>query len=170
MQDVAYVGIGVDECDKCRGGEVDVDIGVVLLSCGRGGTKALGGASKCTYYDHMNYAHKSARSANYKISEDDRSGEGEGDDEWAFLNLAGLRTSGVTHVMVVANIWGCAHGSPTSSIGWQDLEGAFLRVTGSSANSKEFSNAETIGYIDLDGMNGPAKNGAGQAHGIGFGV
>ena len=30
-------------------------------------------------------------SSNYAISEDDRSGEGEGDDEWAYLNLAKLR-------------------------------------------------------------------------------
>lgn len=159
MQDVAYVGIGVDECDKCPGGEVDVDIGMVLLSCRREGTKKLGGASNCEYYDHVNYRHKK-ESTNYRISEDDRSGEGEGDDEWAFLNLAGLRTSGVTHVMVVANIFGCANGRPNSEIGWQDLEGAFLRVTGSSANSKDFSNAETIGYVDLDAMHGPARNGA----------
>ncbi|CAJ1368736.1 unnamed protein product, partial [Effrenium voratum] len=45
-------------------------------------------------------------------------------------------------------------------IGWQDLEGAFMRVTGSSSVSKSFQNAETIGYVDLDGMSGPARNGA----------
>ncbi|CAJ1457005.1 unnamed protein product, partial [Effrenium voratum] len=162
LQDVAYVGIGVDECDKCRGGEVDVDIGMVLLSCPDGNTKGLGGAipSQCRYVDHQNFNHKSRRDF-YAISEDDRSGEGEGDDEWAFMNLAELRKTGVSHVLIVANIYGCAHGRPTSPIGWQDLEGAFMRVTGSSGVSKSFENAETIGYVDLDGMQGPAQNGAG---------
>jgi len=164
LQDVAYVGIGVDECDKCPNGEVDVDIGMVLLNCPDGNTKGLGGAipSQCKYVDHQNFAHKTSGSSNYAISEDDRSGEGEGDDEWAYLNLAKLRQTGVSHVLIVANIYGCAKNHPPSSeIGWQDLEGAFMRVTGSSAHSKSFENAETIGYVDLDGMQGTAKNGAG---------
>mmetsp|Transcript_75401 Transcript_75401/g.180103 ORF Transcript_75401/g.180103 Transcript_75401/m.180103 type:complete len:832 (+) Transcript_75401:48-2543(+) len=164
LQDVAYVGIGVDECDKCPNGEVDVDIGMVLLNCPDGNTKGLGGAipSQCKYVDHQNFAHKTSGSSNYAISEDDRSGEGEGDDEWAYLNLAKLRQTGVSHVLIVANIYGCAKNHPPSSeIGWQDLEGAFMRVTGSSAHSKSFENAETIGYVDLDGMQGPAQNGAG---------
>ncbi|CAJ1412250.1 unnamed protein product [Effrenium voratum] len=160
LQDVAYVGVGVDECDKCPGGEVDVDIGLVLLSCPLGHTKALGGAvaGQCRYVDHQNFAHRSTHGS-YAISEDDRSGKGEGDDEWAFLNLAKMGKSGITHAMVVANIFGCV-GGQRPGIGWQDLEGAFMRVTGSSSVSKSFQNAETIGYVDLDGMSGPARNGA----------
>jgi hypothetical protein len=134
----------------------------VLLSCERGNTKALGGTTgKCAIYDWANYAHNKPQNYFYAIAEDDRGGEDEGDDEWAFLNLAELKKIGVTHAMIVANIFGCKSGSPTSPIGWQDLEGAFLRVTGSSNSQKDFENAETIGYIDLDGMTGPARNGAG---------
>jgi len=163
LQNVAYVGIGVDECDKCpNGGGVDVDIGVVLLSCRPGNQKNLGTVGQCSYYHHINYQQRRTKTNNYAISEDNRDGEGEGDDEWAFLNLEGLQRDGVTHVIVSANIFGCkSGGSPQGGIGWQDLEGAFLRVTGSGATSKEVSNAETIGYIDLDGMQGPAANGAG---------
>jgi stress response protein SCP2 len=161
LQDVAYIGIGVDECDKCRrdAGAVDIDIGLLLLSCNQDpNSKSLGNAGQCAYYDHQNYAHRRPKNNFYAISEDDRGGDGEGDDEWAFLNLAELAKMGVTHAVVLANIFGCA--SHTAQIGWQDLEGAFARVTGSSRASKDFENAETISYIDLDGMTGPAKNGA----------
>jgi len=162
LQNVAYIGLGVDECDKCPGGGVDVDIGVILLSCRPGNQKNLGTVGQCSYYHHINYAQRRTKTNHYAISEDNRGGDGEGDDEWAFLNLEGLHRDGVTHAIVSANIFACEDGrNPPGGIGWQDLEGAFLRVTGSGATSKEFENAETVGYIDLDGMQGPAKDGAG---------
>jgi len=162
LQNVAYIGVGVDECDKCRNGGVDVDVGVVLLSCKPAHSKNLGSVGQCSYYHHVNYAQRQTKTNNYAMSEDSRGGEGEGDDEWIFLNLEGLQRDGVTHAIISANIFGCEDGSqPQGGIGWQNLEGAFLRVTGSGGSSKEVENAETIGYIDLDGMEGPARNGAG---------
>jgi len=162
MDDVAYVGIGVDECDKCGGQGVDVDIGVLLLSCGHDASSdKLGSPSACEYYHHLNYAQRSTNNNYYGISEDSRGGEGEGDDEWVFLNLAKLREQKVTHALILANIYSCQNGQqPAGGIDWQDLEGAFLRVVGSTGTSKEFPMAETISYIDLDEMRGPAGQGA----------
>mmetsp|Transcript_64635 Transcript_64635/g.208129 ORF Transcript_64635/g.208129 Transcript_64635/m.208129 type:complete len:819 (+) Transcript_64635:59-2515(+) len=165
LQDVAYIGVGVDECDACPGGKVDVDVSAVLMSCDWDPKSGkLGNAGHCRGFDYLNYAHRQSSKKLYGISEDNRGGEGEGDDEWIFLNLAELQKQGVTHVMLVANIYGCQSGrTPSGGIQWQDLEGAFARIAGSSLNHKAFSAAETISYIDLDEMRGPAKSGAALA-------
>uniref|UniRef100_A0A7S0AFD9 Uncharacterized protein n=1 Tax=Pyrodinium bahamense TaxID=73915 RepID=A0A7S0AFD9_9DINO len=169
MQDAVYIGIGADEADKCRGlGGVDLDIGAVLLKCLHDkDSDRLGSPRWCQPLHQVHHAkygdvkeHTEFRNM-CGISADSKSGRHVGDDEWLYLRLSELAEIGVTHIAVTASIHGCGDGTmPSEGLTWNDLEGAFMRIAGSSGKAVDLPSAATSGLIDLDEMRVGTARGA----------
>merc|ERR550537_1155348 len=158
LEDALYVGMGIDEADMCGNDGVDLDLGIVLYQCAaQAGSDALGefktDSRHCKILDHRSwYNWKLGSTAREWVmySGDNQGGDGEGDDEWMFLRLDGIKqVVKATHVAITTHIYGCEK-NKQADVKFSDLEGAFMRFVAGPADLNNFRSSETIGYVDLD--------------------
>jgi len=173
-QDGLFIGMGVDEADICPHGKVDLDLGIVLYRCEPlstlardrrshrvNATEGLGefDFSQCRVLDYRSWfdwqrdpeqlRYVSEAHTWVQYSGDNDSGQGEGDDEWLFLRMDGLKAMGTTHVAITTHVFGCEK-DPQADVKFADLEGAFLRFVAGVPHRKHFKTSETVGFVDLD--------------------